>query len=410
MRGAGLAARAGDDQHAAVVALVRVRRARLDQRAHVLARQQLEPRPVELIDDVRRNADVGDHDVARRPARPAAAPAAASARPSVTVMSASNDRRSGRVSADRPDGKIDRHDRDAGEALMSATTVSSRPASARLEAGAEDRVDDQIVGRVISDACSSHALLVGDFDDGQPEPAEDFEIDARVAVDVGSGADDETETSTPRCCSVRATTKPSPPLLPVPHSTDDAAVGEVVDRATRSPPPPGGRRSPSAPATAMPMSSIVWRSASRICAAFRTRIGRMGASLATVCGGPGTTRRPPSAGRRTSDCDRRTGCRCGRRSARTCRRCTHGSGYAACSREYGCDHVVGRDRRRGVRRVLQHVVLRRRPCPSRRPRSPARIAIIASQKRSSSAFGSLSVGSIISVPGTGNDTVGAWKP
>jgi hypothetical protein len=40
----------------------------------------------------------------------------------------------------------------------------------------------------------------------------------------------------------------------------------------------------------------------------------------------------------------------------------------------------------------------------------ARIAIIASQKRSSSALDSLSVGSIISVPGTGNDIVGAWKP
>ena len=40
----------------------------------------------------------------------------------------------------------------------------------------------------------------------------------------------------------------------------------------------------------------------------------------------------------------------------------------------------------------------------------ARMAIIASQKRSSSAFDSLSVGSIISVPGIGNDMVGAWKP
>ena len=40
----------------------------------------------------------------------------------------------------------------------------------------------------------------------------------------------------------------------------------------------------------------------------------------------------------------------------------------------------------------------------------ARMAINASQKRSSSALGSLSVGSTISVPGTGNDTVGAWKP
>ncbi|MNP61887.1 hypothetical protein D3C76_1571150 [compost metagenome] len=36
--------------------------------------------------------------------------------------------------------------------------------------------------------------------------------------------------------------------------------------------------------------------------------------------------------------------------------------------------------------------------------------IMASQKRSSSSLDSLSVGSIISVPATGNDMVGAWKP
>jgi len=39
-----------------------------------------------------------------------------------------------------------------------------------------------------------------------------------------------------------------------------------------------------------------------------------------------------------------------------------------------------------------------------------RIATSASQKRSSSSFGSLSVGSTIIVPGTGNETVGAWNP
>jgi hypothetical protein len=48
--------------------------------------------------------------------------------------------------------------------------------------------------------------------------------------------------------------------------------------------------------------------------------------------------------------------------------------------------------------------------PSSISRASSRIAIIASQKRSSSAFGSLSVGSIISVPATGKETVGAWKP
>ena len=40
----------------------------------------------------------------------------------------------------------------------------------------------------------------------------------------------------------------------------------------------------------------------------------------------------------------------------------------------------------------------------------ARIAIIASQKRSSSSSDSLSVGSTISVPATGKLSVGAWKP
>jgi len=39
-----------------------------------------------------------------------------------------------------------------------------------------------------------------------------------------------------------------------------------------------------------------------------------------------------------------------------------------------------------------------------------RIAAIAAQNRSSSARFSLSVGSIIRVPATGNDMVGAWKP
>ena len=38
------------------------------------------------------------------------------------------------------------------------------------------------------------------------------------------------------------------------------------------------------------------------------------------------------------------------------------------------------------------------------------IEIIASQNRSSSVRSSLSVGSIMRVPATGNDIVGAWKP
>ena len=38
------------------------------------------------------------------------------------------------------------------------------------------------------------------------------------------------------------------------------------------------------------------------------------------------------------------------------------------------------------------------------------MATIASQNRSTSARSSLSVGSIMKVPATGNDIVGAWNP
>jgi hypothetical protein len=43
-------------------------------------------------------------------------------------------------------------------------------------------------------------------------------------------------------------------------------------------------------------------------------------------------------------------------------------------------------------------------------RISSRMVSMASQKRSISDSGSLSVGSIISVPGTGKDIVGEWKP
>jgi hypothetical protein len=62
-----------------------------------------------------------------------------------------------------------------------------------------------------------------------------------------------------------------------------------------------------------------------------------------------------------------------------------------------------------VGRVLEHVVVRVREAHLDLL-DLARIETSASQKRSSSSFDSLSVGSIMSVPGTGQDTVGAWKP
>ena len=71
---------------------------------------------------------------------------------------------------------------------------------------------------------------------------------------------------------------------------------------------------------------------------------------------------------------------------------------------------VGQQQVGGVRGVLERVVAARSLRPCSIARISARMAIIASQKRSSSAWLSLSVGSIIMVPGTGQDMVGAWKP
>ena len=86
--------------------------------------------------------------------------------PSVTVMAASiaSPTRSD-VSADRPEG---RSIATTGmpEPLTSATTVSSMPWQRRLQAGAEERVDDQSAGRDLGEV-QLPGLPVGDFDDGQ---------------------------------------------------------------------------------------------------------------------------------------------------------------------------------------------------------------------------------------------------
>ena len=60
--------------------------------------------------------------------------------------------------------------------------------------------------------------------------------------------------------------------------------------------------------------------------------------------------------------------------------------------------------------VLLSGLSARSALPSSISRASARMASSASQKRSSSAFDSLSVGSTIRVPTTGKETVGAWKP
>ena len=65
MRGACLASGSRDDQHVTVVAFVRIGFARLNDLAHRLTGQQVQTRPGEIVDHLRRDADVCDDDVAR---------------------------------------------------------------------------------------------------------------------------------------------------------------------------------------------------------------------------------------------------------------------------------------------------------------------------------------------------------
>ena len=97
-----------------------------------------------------------------------------------------------RLVASRPTGPTAGRSTTTGmpEPLTSATTVSSRPDSGRVQAGAEDRVDDE---RAVADLGEVQLprLAVGDLDDGEAEPAEDLEVDAGVAAHVGDRADEE---------------------------------------------------------------------------------------------------------------------------------------------------------------------------------------------------------------------------
>src|SRR5699024_379129 len=83
-------------------------------------------------------------------------------------------------------------------------------------------------------------------------------------------------------------------------------------------------------------------------------------------------------------------------------------GYAACSRLYACGHSSAIST--AVCGAPRSGLFSADHRPLATSSISARIDAIASQKRSISARSSDSVGSNISVPGTGNAIVGAWNP
>ena len=137
---------------------------------------------------------------------------------SVTVIAASIESPIGSAeSADNPDG---RSIATTGmpEALTSAATLSIRPESGAfkpvpkiastmsVQSVTSEKWSSQAWLSAISTAVSPRRLRISRFVRASP----------RTSLTVPMR---KTDTSTPRCSSVRATTRPSPPLLPRPHST-----------------------------------------------------------------------------------------------------------------------------------------------------------------------------------------------
>ena len=208
---------------------------------------------------------------------------------------------------------------------------------------------------------------------------------------------------TPGRCRPSRSSSSSRPVVPQPHHRDG---GERL----------GDRRDPVRPAGLPQRARPVDRPSRDVAGhqpgqpALLPRSAPAGASTGVGRPAPQSRarRRQTGRGSRRPGCGRRTPGRSAPPAASTCRRRVPGRERAVLARVRAVP--LADDRRRRVRRVHERARRRARRRRSSTAAISARIAIIASQNRSSSARLSDSVGSIMNVPGTGKLIVGAWKP
>ena len=271
--GARLPHRSGDHQDPSVVTLVRLGLARLEPPDHLARRDDLEPRTVDALDDFAWNADVGDDDLA-----------AAILRWRQHVGHFRRRERHGQIGLDglahhvrcvgrKPARDVHRHHAKLGSVEIADDRLV-QPFQRTAQAGPEQRIDDQSTRRDVGEV-QIPLLFVGDFDDRVAEPTEDLQVDASVSPHVGDAPDEKDRGVSPACSSVRATTKPSPPLLPVPQRTATRSSGRSSKRCWSVETTCRPAHSIST-GDGIPISSIVTRSASRICWALRTRMAWRG--------------------------------------------------------------------------------------------------------------------------------------
>ncbi len=189
---------------------------------------------------------------------------------SVTVTPASIDGPMGSAeSADRPDG---RSIATTGmpDALTSAITVSTRPVTGALSPVPKIASTISVESRT-SDRCSSQSPLSATSTTVIPRRPSASRLTRASPRTSATWPMTNTDTSISRCASVRATTKPSPPLFPWPASTTTRRSPRSVWMASMAATTCRPAFSMST-RDGMPISSMVWRSAARIWAAVSTRI------------------------------------------------------------------------------------------------------------------------------------------
>ena len=150
-------------------------------------------------------------------------------------------------------GRVDRLDRAGGGLTRLAR-----------EAGAEDRIDDpggavERTGDRTARAACPEALVVG----------------PRVAPQLVGQPSSSTRASRPSSRSSRAATNPSPPLLPLPHTTAISPVGASCWATSASPAP--ARSISSRPG--IPSSPIAHSSSARCCAASGSGSSQSGTAM-----------------------------------------------------------------------------------------------------------------------------------
>ena len=187
--GAGLAARPGDDEHAAEIAFVRIRLPRADEHTHLIARHELHARTIQRLDDFGGNADVGHHHLAglllRRRQDERQLRRTERNRHRRFDAVANQIRRVGRHARRHVDG----HDRNARPVDVGHDRFVDA-GERGLEARPKERVDDQRVPGNFREV-QLPLTLVGNLDDRDAKTAEDLQVDPGIAFDLGDLPDDE---------------------------------------------------------------------------------------------------------------------------------------------------------------------------------------------------------------------------